>query len=395
MFLHTLLYVVTVLLYVGLQYRPFQLSRTTWFGTLNAAAIVVLFGMRAALAFIILTGALWLSLETLRRTRAGGLRNVVEFGLYAGVTLAFLFHKVMLDFGGLFLSAPSGTSDAASSISHVLQLLAFSYVFLRALDAIRVVASGGSLLKPVSLSGYLFPFFMTPAGPINVYADHLKMDAEPAPPPTWDEFVRCADTITSGLFLKFVIAEAWKLYFIGLTNSWPTATFFDTTIIFIYIFFDFSGYSLVALGIGRLLGIPTPVNFRNPFLSNTITEFWTRWHISLGDFIRRGLFAPLQVAMLRRVGRQWAYGTNLIALIICFSLVGLWHRITYNFLIWGFCIGLIVAIEKVVRNRWMAAPLSRNPRLKIVQSLLGPVYVFVVVIGSLHFVMPELLGQAR
>jgi alginate O-acetyltransferase complex protein AlgI len=273
--------------------------------------------------------------------------------------------------------------------------IAFSYIYLRALDMIRAVAAGATLLNPAGLSGYLVPFFMLPAGPVNVYPDHIKIDQEELPAPAWKSFIACADTVTLGLFLKFVVAEIWKLYFIGLQPSWPTETFQDAVIIFIYVYFDFFGYSLVALGIGRLLGIPTPINFKAPFLSTSITEFWTRWHISLGDFIRRNLFIPIQVAMVRRFGRSWAYATNVVALIACFGFVGLWHRFTLTFVAWGVVIGVVVALEKVVRDRWISTKASKAPTMRILIRALGPIYVFITIVGTLRFAMPELMGQAR
>jgi len=161
------------------------------------------------------------------------------------------------------------------------------------------------------------------------------------------------------------------------------------------VYFDFAGYSLVALGVGKLLGIPTPVNFRAPFRSISLTEFWTRWHISLGDFVRRGLFVPLQVTMVRKFGRRRAYVTNLIALILAFAFVGLWHRLSYTFVAWGVFVGVVVAAEKVLRDWWIKKEWAKDHRILIAQRWLGPIYVFIVVIGTLHIAMPELLGQQR
>ncbi len=284
---------------------------------------------------------------------------------------------------------------AAQLIASFFETVAFAYLYLRSLDAIRVVSNGGELLDPLSLSGYLLPFFMVPAGPVNVYADHAKINTEPVSMPTWSLFIAGIDTITSGLFLKFVLAELWKLYFIGLPGVWPTNGFLDSVIIFVYVYFDFFGYSLVALGVGRLLGIPTPVNFKAPFLSASVTEFWTRWHVSLGDFVRRGLFIPLQVSMVRRFGRRWSYATNLVALVLCFVFVGLWHRFTWTFVAWGFFVGVIVALEKIIRDRWVTTEVSRMEFAKQLQRILGPVYVFLVIVGTLHLAIPELMGQLR
>ncbi|MCG2671608.1 MBOAT family O-acyltransferase [Bradyrhizobium sp. GCM10023182] len=311
------------------------------------------------------------------------------------VTLAFLFHKLLPDWIAIGAGGESTPLRIAYSVGDLLETVAFSYFYLRTLDAIRSIVAGSKLLNPIALSGYLVPFFMMPAGPVNVYADHAKMDLQEVPPPSWEGVVGCADTITTGLFLKFVVAEIWRLWFIGVQPSWPTASFFDAMVIFVCVYFDFSGYSLVALGTGRLLGIPTPVNFKAPYLSGSVTEFWTRWHISLGDFVRRDLFIPLQVSMVRRFGRRWSYATNMVAVVTCFVFVGLWHRFTLTFAAWGLAVGVIVAFEKVVRDRWITTQLSTTRTVRLILAILGPIYVFVVIVGTLWVAIPELMGQPR
>jgi D-alanyl-lipoteichoic acid acyltransferase DltB (MBOAT superfamily) len=388
-------YAALCLLYCGLQWQPRQLRRTTWFGLLNMAAVTLVLGLRIAELVVVFAVALWCSLRIAQTIKRTPIRRMLEIAIYLGVTLAFVSHKLVPDW------IVTGPADASAplrivhGVGRFFEIVAFSYVYLRTLDAIRAVTGGSTLLNPVALSGYLVPFFMMPAGPVNVYADHANMDRQELQPPRWDAVVGCANTITSGLFLKFVVAEIWKLWFIGLQPSWPTESFLDAAIIFIYVYFDFSGYSLVALGTGRLLGIPTPVNFKTPFLSGSVTEFWTRWHISLGDFVRRDLFIPLQVSMVRRFGRRWAYATNMLALIACFVFVGLWHRFTLTFAVWGLAIGVIVALEKVVRDRWIGTPLSKTRGARLLLAVLGPIYVFVVIVGTLWVAIPELMGQPR
>lgn len=390
-------YAAVFLSYCGLQSRPSRVDRSTWFGALNVVALGLIFNVKVALLVAAFVVVLWVSLFALTSLRQRQHRRALEITMYAGVTLAFGFHKLA---AGWIVATPAASrgsvpTTTAENLLAIFETIAFSYIFLRTWDAVRAVSGGARLLNPIALAGYLVPFFMIPAGPVNVYADHLRMDIEEPPPPSWGGFLACADTVTSGLFLKFVIAEIWKLYFIGLQSSWPTQTFLDATIIFIYVYFDFFGYSLVALGVGRLLGIPVPVNFKAPFVSGSITEFWTRWHISLGDFVRRNLFIPTQVSMVRRFGRNWAYTTNMFALVACFVFVGLWHRFTLTFAAWGLFMGLVVALEKVARDRWNSFGFSKAPIVSILLRVLGPIYVFLVIVGTLRLAMPELMGQTR
>ena len=336
-------YAAVCLLYCGLQWQPTRLKRGTWFGVLNVVALSMIFGLKVGFLVVAFTIALWLPLHVLHSLPSGSIRRSIEIAVYAAVTLAFIFHKLTPAWILAEPSTPSTVARGAQIVTGFFETIAYSYVYLRALDTIRAVSAGAEVLNPASLSGYLVPFFMLPAGPVNVYADHTKIDREELPEPTWTNFIACIDTVTSGLFLKFVVAEIWKLYFIGLDPLWPTETFLDTAVIFVYVYFDFFGYSLVALGIGRLLGVPTPINFKAPFLSISMTEFWTRWHISLGDFVRRDLFIPIQVAMVRRFGRRWAYATNVIASAnhlfwICWALASLYPNICHlGACYWGYC----------------------------------------------------------
>jgi D-alanyl-lipoteichoic acid acyltransferase DltB (MBOAT superfamily) len=394
-YLNPWFYTALGFLYCGLQWQPPQLSRTTWFGLLNIAALTVVLSFRIALLVFIFAIALWSSLRILQAINRSPIRRIFEIAIYLAFTLAFIFHKLIPEWIITDGAAGSAPLRIAHGMGSFFETVAFSYVYLRTLDALRSVIGGSKLLNPAGLSGYLVPFFMMPAGPVNVYADHASMDLHEMSPPTWEGFVWCADTITSGLFLKFVVAEIWKLWFIGVQSSWPTETFLDAAAVFIYVYFDFSGYSLVALGTGRLLAVPTPLNFKAPLLSRSVTEFWTRWHISLGDFIRRHLFIPFQVSMVRRFGRRWAYVTNMLALVACFVFVGLWHRFTLTFAVWGLAIGVIVAVEKVVRDRWITTRVSKSRVMRLLLAILGPIYVFVVIVGTLWVAIPELMGQPR
>jgi D-alanyl-lipoteichoic acid acyltransferase DltB (MBOAT superfamily) len=390
-------YAAIAILFVALQLRPELASRTLWFGALNLAVVGWIFGPRALVALLVLSTVLWLALQAQMRlsSRSEQLGLAASVAIYSGIAALFLFHKVILDFLGAGWAAdPANSAKRVAVVSALLQLVAFSYIGLRLIDATRAITAGAPLLDPVSLSGYLLPFFMTPAGPINVYEAHSNMNGAPQPPPSWRHFIDSADTLTSGLFLKYVVAEALRIFLIGTKGDWPTATLADSGAIFIFVFLDFLGYSLIALGVGRLLHVPTPVNFRAPYLATSLTEFWTRWHISLGDFVRRSIFMPVQIALVRRFGRARAYVTNLAALAASFGFVGIWHRLSWTFLIWGLSVGILVALEKVVGARTTELS-ARHAWLAPAWRFVGPVYVLGTVVLTLHVAMPQLLGQTR
>ncbi len=102
------------------------------------------------------------------------------------------------------------------------------------------------------------------------------------------------------------------------------------------IFFDFSGYSDMAIGLGRCLGFHFPENFRHPYCCDTITDFWRRWHISLGSFFRDYVYIPMG-------GNRRHQAVNIL---VVWFLTGMWHGASWNFIIWGVYFGVIVTIEK-------------------------------------------------
>lgn len=110
------------------------------------------------------------------------------------------------------------------------------------------------------------------------------------------------------------------------------------------IYFDFSGYTDMALGVGRMMGLTFMENFNFPYISKSISDFWRRWHISLSNWFRDMVFYPLERRRLRWFGQQ-------INILIVFILTGLWHGLTRNFLIWGLIHGLALVFESTSAGR--------------------------------------------
>lgn len=112
------------------------------------------------------------------------------------------------------------------------------------------------------------------------------------------------------------------------------------------IYFDFAGYSDMAIGLGRIMGFKFPENFDNPYTSRSITEFWRRWHITLGAFIMNYLYIPLG-------GNRKGKGRMYLNLWICFLLSGLWHGASWNFVVWGALHGFFICADKLFLNKAM------------------------------------------
>lgn len=111
------------------------------------------------------------------------------------------------------------------------------------------------------------------------------------------------------------------------------------------LYYDFSGYSDMAIGLGKILGFTFPENFRYPFISKSISEFWRRWHMTLGGWFRDYLYIPLggnRVSVLR-----WCFN-----MFVVWLLSGLWHGAGWNFALWGLYFGVFLSAEKLIGKKW-------------------------------------------
>jgi alginate O-acetyltransferase complex protein AlgI len=129
------------------------------------------------------------------------------------------------------------------------------------------------------------------------------------------------------------------------------------------IYFDFSGYSDMAIGLGRLFGFRLPENFNRPYISKSVTEFWQRWHITLSLFFRDYLYIPLG-------GNRVSFPRTLLNLWIVFLLCGLWHGAKMNFVVWGAYYGFWLTLERLFLSRLLAR----------IPSLISNLYAFFVVL---------------
>jgi alginate O-acetyltransferase complex protein AlgI len=143
------------------------------------------------------------------------------------------------------------------------------------------------------------------------------------------------------------------------------------------IYFDFSGYSDMAIGLGRIFGFRFLENFQWPYASRSVTEFWRRWHISLSSWFRDYLYVPLG-------GNRRGRARTLVHLVVVFFLSGLWHGAAWSFVVWGLVHGLFLVIERAGLGR----VLPRLPRV------VGHAYALLVVVLAWVFFRAETLGAA-
>ena len=204
----------------------------------------------------------------------------------------------------------------------------------------------------------------------------------------WEDFSEGGFRFLVGLGKKVILAnqlsEVADQFLAGNLAELSTAGAWVGLLAFtLQIYFDFSGYSDMAIGIGRCLGFHFRENFDHPYCCNSITDFWRRWHISLGSFFRDYLYIPLG-------GNRHHQFLNIL---IVWFLTGLWHGASWNFVFWGLYFGLIVAIEKFTVLRWkVPAPVAHLYSLILV--ILGWGIFYFTDFSRMTDFFPVLCGKA-
>ena len=188
--------------------------------------------------------------------------------------------------------------------------------------------------NPLDLLLYISCFPQLVAGPIVRYQDVAAQMLERTT--TMDDFTAGMKRFACGLGKKVILANiCGKIVSEVIANqaSYGMSVFGGWYMAFLYslqIYFDFSGYSDMAIGMGRIFGFRYAENFNYPYMSQSISEFWRRWHISLGTFFREYLYIPLG-------GNRVSVPRHVFNLLVVWGLTGLWHGASINFVVWGLC----------------------------------------------------------
>lgn len=145
------------------------------------------------------------------------------------------------------------------------------------------------------------------------------------------------------------------------------------------IYFDFSGYSDMAIGLGKMMGFNFPENFDHPYMSRSITEFWRRWHMTLGGWFKSYVYFPLG-------GSRKGMPRTIVNLLIVWTITGVWHGASWNFMIWGAYFGVLIVLEKLFLGKW----LEKLPRFfswlyAFVLVVFGWVMFDIVPAGTVNF----------
>jgi D-alanyl-lipoteichoic acid acyltransferase DltB (MBOAT superfamily) len=219
----------------------------------------------------------------------------------------------------------------------------------------------------LNFATYLAFFPPLTAGPIE-RAAHLLPQMECPRRPDAAQFESGVVLILLGLFKKIVIADVAASLIDPNTFSAPAQVAGGVVLSSVYLFaiqlyVDFSAYSDIARGSAALLGFDLLVNFNQPYFSQTATEFWTRWHISLSGWFRTYVFLPLSRTLLKRWGTQRREAAQAAATLVTMLLSGLWHGASWTFVLWGGLLGVYQIVGQGLRGR--AAPLLRHPSVGV------------------------------
>ena len=273
---------------------------------------------------------------------------IASLALLSYFKYAQFFTNTAIDFFAML-----GVTCAPIDLGIILPLGISFYIFESIsyiVDVYKKRVTPTKSLRDYALFMTFFPHLV--AGPIMRYKD-FNAQVEMPRTPTAESIALGAYLMIGGLFLKIVCADHIFApisnivfapdYTAGFIAAWAGAFSFS-----MQVFCDFAGYSLAALGIAKMFGFHLPANFESPFASVGIAELWTRWHISLSNWLRDYVFNPLGHY---RKGRWRGY----LNVMITFTACGFWHGAAWHFVAWGAVHGAMLVIERMLKDSFIGA----------------------------------------
>ena len=325
-----------------------------------------------------------------------------NLALVAGLTLvALVAILVVLKNPTLALWADLGLRRLTGQpITHAsladLQWLGLSYIAFRLMHPIRDRQTGR--LPPVELAEYVTYVIFFPslvAGPID-RLERFIQDMRGPLPPAQEAMRNGGWRMATGLFKKFVVADGLALIALNATNALQVrGAGWAWVLLYAYalrIYFDFSGYTDIAIGLGQWLGVRLPDNFSAPYLQPNLTQFWNRWHMTLTQWFRAYVFNPLTRRLRGGPRPMPVAATILVTQVVTMLLIGMWHGVTWNFALWGLWHGLGLFAHnrwgEYVRRRDAAA--GHPPARRGLPQALGVLLTFnYVALGWVFFALPS------
>lgn len=322
-------------------------------------------------ALTVATFAVGCSLGRERQTRSKSVRRALATTGILGVLAFLAFFKY-----GFLQALVLGGRPGGSAAHRAFFMIGVSYFSFKMIHFI--VESYKGKIDRASFPTYLayvlfFPSFIS--GPINRYGAFAPALEGPVSTAIRADLRAGAERIVHGLFKKLVLVPLVHPYILSnqaqaISGSSAGAVLLGLYAYALYFYFDFAGYSDLAIGSARLMGVPLPENFDSPFLKRNIRELWTNWHMSLTSWLVDYIYWPL-VRKMRDSATMREHPVLLsnIGMIVTFIACGMWHGETPNFLIWGAYHGLGISVltiyqrsKRKVRNpviqKWFRSRLS-------------------------------------
>ena len=238
---------------------------------------------------------------------------------------------------------------------HLLAFIGISYMSFKTIQ-IMLEISDGLIKEKISIKDYLqfLLFFPTvSAGPIDRSRRFLKEINEIMPR---KEYLELAGDgvyrIVLGLLYKVVLSTYVYQMLLALNNTGTVVYSIKYMYLYtLYLFFDFAGYSLMAVGSSNILGIQTPMNFNKPFLSVDIKDFWTRWHITLSTWLRDFVFSRVLMQVIRKKWFKNRLHNATYAYMVNMLVMGFWHGLSVSYIVYGFYHGVLMAGFEVYQKK--------------------------------------------
>ena len=296
-------------------------------------------------------------------------------GLSVAVSLSFLLYFKYADF---FLENFNAATGLGVPLLRIALPIGISFYTFQIISYTVDVYRGEPAQKNlIHLAAYVAMFPQLIAGPIVRYSDIAQqLEHRSHSTALAAEGVR---RFLIGLGKKILIAnQLGELCSVFRASDEKSVLFYwlYAVAFALHIYFDFSGYSDMAIGLGKVFGFHFLENFNYPYISASITEFWRRWHISLGTWFRDYVYIPLGG---NRVGRA----RQLLNILVVWMLTGFWHGAAWNFVVWGLMFAVLLIMEKL----WLLKPLSKCRPL-------AHLYVVFFVVISFVIFNAETMGQA-
>ena len=281
--------------------------------------------------------------------------KVCRAGLWAGVllNLGILFYFKYYDF---FFENVNAVFKTDFTLRHILLPLGISFFTFQILSYVIDLYRGKIALQRnfFYLLMYVSFFPQLIAGPIVRYETVEQEIRERQV--TMDDLAQGFRRFVVGLAKKLLlanqVAQVATIVYSGNPANYGSLMYWLAAIAYtLQIYFDFSGYSDMAIGLGRMFGFHFLENFNYPYISLSVTEFWRRWHISLSTWFRDYVYIPLG-------GNRVSRGKWVRNILVVWGLTGLWHGADWNFLLWGLYYGVLLLLEKL----WLSKYLERLPK---------------------------------